>query len=155
MPDTKDPVAAYLTEVRDRAGGINASHSEEDCSGPMDSCTGHDALRLAAAIEEVQRLAGDFARRADKLYAEAASLDAKYTLPITAESYKAQASVYAVAAGKLEGAVSAALLGESSRAGAAVTGTGPQPPSGPPPDRVVATPDQAAVRRSRDTRERE
>lgn len=34
-------------------------------------------------------------------------------------------------------AISAALLGDDSRAGAAVTGTGPQPPSGPPPDRVA------------------
>lgn len=40
---------ARLAAIRDRAEEMTASHADEDCAGPG-PCTGHDALRLLAAL---------------------------------------------------------------------------------------------------------
>lgn len=55
MPDSPvpDPVAAYLAEAKERAEQITPA-CEPDCGG--EPCTGHDALRLLAAVERVLAL---------------------------------------------------------------------------------------------------
>lgn len=56
MPDT-DPLAAELAAIRRRAEDITSSHGdpgeEDSCDLNGETCTGHDAERLLAAVEAV------------------------------------------------------------------------------------------------------
>ena len=47
----EDKLAAILAGMQERAEQLTATHADEDCPDPHDSCTGHDALRLIAAVE--------------------------------------------------------------------------------------------------------
>ena len=45
-------VAAALEEIRANAEQDTATHGDEECN-PGSSCTGHDALRMVAAFEDL------------------------------------------------------------------------------------------------------
>jgi hypothetical protein len=63
MPDT-GPLAAELAAIRRRAEQITSSHGdpgeEDSCDLNGETCTGHDAERLLAAVEAVLALHSPF-----------------------------------------------------------------------------------------------
>lgn len=105
---TPDPVAAGLEAVKERAEALCASHADEDCEGTSEPCTGHDALRLVAAVEAVLALAGDWSAKAqeiaDKITLDANDAGIAMRLLVHSDHQKH--------AKALREAISAALLGE-------------------------------------------
>lgn len=53
---TPDPLAGELAAIRERASQITDEHGPGDCDLNGGPCTGHDAERLAAAVEAVLAL---------------------------------------------------------------------------------------------------
>ena len=53
MPETRASLAAELAAIRRRADQITCDHEDGDCQLGGETCTGHDAERLADAVERV------------------------------------------------------------------------------------------------------
>ena len=50
-----DKLTVILAGIQERAEQLTASHADEDCPDADTSCTGHDALRLVAAVKVARR----------------------------------------------------------------------------------------------------
>ena len=56
MADTPDSLAATLDKIRERAEELTIGEDQEDHCGAGTPCTGHDAIRLVAALDAVLKL---------------------------------------------------------------------------------------------------
>ena len=94
MPDTD--LSAALDGMRRRARQITDEHAADDCDLDGETCTGHDAELLLAAVEAALAVAVDCDRRV----VECVSATQAETLTDCAERFRA--------------AISRALLGEEA-----------------------------------------
>lgn len=76
MAETPDPLAGELATIKERASQITDEHGPGDCDLNGGPCTGHDAERLAAAVEAVLAQAQDWHDRGHALIAQVVAEDA-------------------------------------------------------------------------------
>jgi hypothetical protein len=73
MPPDRDPLAAELAGIRDRASQITHDHDVAECIADLGGpCSGHDAERLADVVEAALDAAARWKRQSTTGYAAAA-----------------------------------------------------------------------------------